>query len=299
MSTPSGLDNLGNTCYMNSAIQALWSLPNNIWNDVNMKEDTIGEQWTLLSGYMNTKNLLRKFVEKYKHFSPPQQQDVQEFLIILIDEMIESSKIEMEKSSSKLSRDVFWNKFFKKSYSPVVDKFYGQYQILTRCTNCKYKNTTFEPFLSYNLDVSNKDKHLVGLDDSSRYSAHEEHVPDWECESCKQKTIVRQQLICRFPQYLMVTWKRFSETGKNNHPMSFLSTWTPSSNICVDDVNPPKYKLTSVIYHIGNSIGTGRYITCCCRNRKWWIFDDNSVNEIRELTTQDAYIMIYTRINPK
>ena len=57
-----------------------------------------------------------KFVEKYKHFAPPQQQDVQEFLIILIDEMIESSKIEMEKSSSKLERDIFWNKFFKKSY---------------------------------------------------------------------------------------------------------------------------------------------------------------------------------------
>ena len=113
MSTPAGLDNLGNTCYMNSAIQALWSLPNNIWNDVKMKEDTIGEQWILLSGYMNTKNLLKKFVDKYNRFAPPQQQDVQEFLIILIDEMIESSKIEMKKSSSKLERDIFWDKFLK------------------------------------------------------------------------------------------------------------------------------------------------------------------------------------------
>ena len=145
--------------------------------------------------------------------------------------------------------------------------------------------------------MSNKDKSLVGLDDASIYSSAEEHVPDWECESCKQKTIVRQQLICRYPQFLMVTWKRFSENGKNNHPMSFLSTWIPSSKISVNDVNPPKYKLTSVIYHMGRSIGTGHYITCCCRNRKWWVFDDNNVRDIRELTTQDAYILLYIQIN--
>ena len=151
----SGLMNLGNSCYMNSAIQCLSNtleLTNyflsTAYIEDNSNNSILIKEWKrLLDGIWDSNctispNSFHKTIRVLSikqgliNFAGFGQNDVQEFLVFMIDNMHEDlSKEVIIKISGKVINDIdkmaldamkMWKTFFKDSYSILVELFYGQ-----------------------------------------------------------------------------------------------------------------------------------------------------------------------------
>ena len=185
-----GLTNLGNTCYMNSALQCIRSVPEltqyflaDQWKvDLNV-DNPLGYHGEVARAYAS---LLRQIYEENssstspakfkvtigKHgssFSGYQQQDSQEFLLFLLDALQEDlnrvkkkpyfektdSTNEMVHDSTALQAfaDRNWHEHEARNDSVVTDLFTGMYKSTVTCPVCDKVSITFDPFLNLTLHL--------------------------------------------------------------------------------------------------------------------------------------------------
>jgi ubiquitin C-terminal hydrolase len=185
-----GLQNLGNTCFMNTSLQCMsnckeltqYFLADYYLNQINF-ENPIGTQGVLVRAYSNLlKNLwygsssvyspwnFKKAIATFQSiFTGYQQHDTQEFLNYLLDGLHEDlnrvlKKPIVEKDESdkedKIKANEEWNNFLRRNQSVLVDLFYGQYKSTLYCPDedCKNISITFDPFLSLSLPLTIKDQ---------------------------------------------------------------------------------------------------------------------------------------------
>lgn len=188
-----GLSNLGNTCYMNSALQCLVHVPEinyYFFYDLFEKElnrtNPLGNQGDVAVAFSNLLHKLfdvtggtitlvtpREFkytIGRYSSmFHGYQQQDSQEFLSWLLDALHEDlnriqEKPYCEKPELK-DEDVnnpsaivdlarqCWELHKKRNDSVIVDLFTGMYQSTLVCPVCSKKSVTFDPFNDLTLPL--------------------------------------------------------------------------------------------------------------------------------------------------
>ena len=185
-----GLNNIGNTCYMNSALQCIRSveeltmyfLHENFRNDLNPSNPLshhgeVAKAYGLLLKKMYDENVssfspsgFKSVIGRYgPNFSGYGQQDSQEFLLFLLDGLAEDlSRIQkkpyIEKPDStdemvhdhaalKAFADKNWEIYKARNDSVITDLFSGMYKSTVTCPICGKVSIIFDPFNSLTLQL--------------------------------------------------------------------------------------------------------------------------------------------------
>jgi ubiquitin C-terminal hydrolase len=178
-----GLVNLGNTCYMNAALQFIVNAtelrdyfletPHLFQKEINMNNALgvngkmaiafamlLRQLWTSNTSSITPNKLRDLICFKYAHFRGYEQQDTQEFmcsfLSILHEDLNRVTKKPYYESSLECEDDSMantyhianesWKRFLSRENSVIVDNFYGQFKSKLTCPECHKVSITFEPF---------------------------------------------------------------------------------------------------------------------------------------------------------
>ncbi|XP_030745241.1 ubiquitin carboxyl-terminal hydrolase 32 isoform X3 [Sitophilus oryzae] len=179
-----GLHNLGNTCFMNAAVQAvsntrpltMYFQQDNQLSELNCNnphstKGTVAKKYAELCRELwagSTRSVaplkLRYCVSKYaQHLSGGGQQDAQELLAWLLDALHEDLNrvpkkqyIELKDSDGRpdeVVADEEWQYHLKREHSIITDLFHGQLKSKVTCKTCGHESVKFDPFNHLSLPL--------------------------------------------------------------------------------------------------------------------------------------------------
>lgn len=216
-----GMQNVGNTCYLNSTLQALFHVPafaNWLVSEAPHAEKCNQQEACVICGMRATLMATQKSggapIKPWqvysklrlicRHLTPGRQEDAHEFLRYLVEAM-EKCYLSRVSNSEKLEQ-------FSKETTPLNQILGGYLRSTVRCLACHHLSTTYQHFQDLLLDIR---KHST-LDEALDSFFSRERLEDlgYKCEACNKKvSATKQFFIERAPMVLCIALKRFSLAG--------------------------------------------------------------------------------------
>ncbi|XP_054816483.1 ubiquitin carboxyl-terminal hydrolase 8-like isoform X2 [Prosopis cineraria] len=188
-----GLQNLGNTCFMNSAIQCLVHTPKlvdyflgdyrkeiNYENPLGMNGelalafgDLLRKLWFPGARAVSPRMFKMKLANFAPQFSGYNQHDSQELLAFLLDGLHEDLNCvkrkpyhEVKDEDGRPDEEVaeeYWRNHLARNDSIIVDLFQGQFRSTLVCPDCKKVSITFDPFMYLSLPLPSTTMRMITL----------------------------------------------------------------------------------------------------------------------------------------
>uniref|UniRef100_A0A0E0MPQ3 Ubiquitin carboxyl-terminal hydrolase n=1 Tax=Oryza punctata TaxID=4537 RepID=A0A0E0MPQ3_ORYPU len=157
-----GLDNLGNTCFMNSAVQCL-AHTSKLGELAYSFGDLLRKLWALDRTPVAPRQFKGKLARFAPQFSGFNQHDSQELLAFLLDGLHEDLNrvkckpySEAKDSDGRPDEEVadeYWGNHLARNDSIIVDICQGQYKSTLVCPDCRKVSVTFDPFMYLSLPL--------------------------------------------------------------------------------------------------------------------------------------------------
>lgn len=323
-----GLQNLGNTCAINTLIQIICRnsfLRNSILNE-DIPNNTLAiELKEILNIMYNDNNSLspNKFVknlfDKLTIFNFGEQLDLTELWLLLFEKISDEisdyiPKIEYNKKFDNLKitdKDInikanyIINNFNNNKNSSWLHNVQGIILNIIECTECNNNSYNFEPFTAIQLDLPKDFSESISLTSLFRdYLRHTTNKDEWKCDKCKKCTKYKKiQKLWKVPNVLVFFMKRYNNINKKNNIKIDINEKINIKKGCIlsDNDLEVSYNIKSIGCHIGDLEG-GHYYAICKNeiDENYVMYDDlnikvfNNGNKNFLKNNNKCYMVVYS-----
>lgn len=302
-----GLENKGNTCYVNSVIQALYFCKDFRIKVLSSRPQPgsllkyLQELFQALKGYKKTTGVIsaKQFIQQVKAlnelFNNEHHQDSHEFLIWMLSCIDEDLK----------KQNIQW----------IEEIFAGKFTTQTKCLCCESITNREELFMDLGLEVTQNTSLIFSLNSFTkpeRLGGENRFFCDF-C-ACKQEA-ERRTLIKHTPQVLICHLKRFkySEEFRRYTKLTYRVAFPSQLRLenTIEECDDKLYELFSIIVHLGSGFQYGHYMAFVKSHGHWIRFDDDYIERVDETMIQYifgsskdvalapcGYILFYRYVGP-
>lgn len=279
MTKPIGLPNKGNSCFVNSVLQCLY---------------------TVFDSFESPTLSLSRALRWRKEFfgDAYSQEDAHEFLLYTLDKLHRRNtrRVSLRFHTRSLTpNQLAWKEYAEKDYSFVIGLFHGQYIVHNTCDSCHKTYTSYEPFMGLELALPQNTQAQVQVQDLLKDHSRPETISGYKCErpTCKasrrERTVTQYRKINRYPQCLTICLKRFHGGRRpvKNNALVGISKRIQFYN--------RTYRLVGICNHIGSLNGGHYTANVLSGDGKWYNCDDERISRQSQFAIQNAYILFYIK----